>query len=88
MLKKKGWFTLLSLVLMVSVVLTGCGGKNNASSGGNSGSEATANAGNKDSKETKNLTFMFRGGTDEQKAYEGVVKNMKLIIQTSRLRSL
>lgn len=26
MLKKKGWFTLLSLVLMVSVILTGCGG--------------------------------------------------------------
>lgn len=77
MLKKKGWFTLLSLVLMVSVILTGCGGNNNASSGSNSGGEATANAGKNDSKETKNLTFMFRGGTDEQKAYEGVVKKFE-----------
>lgn len=77
MLKKKGWFTLLSLVLMVSVILAGCGGNNNASSGNNSGGEATANAGKNDSKETKNLTFMFRGGTDEQKAYEGVVKQFE-----------
>ncbi|QSF46353.1 ABC transporter substrate-binding protein [Paenibacillus tianjinensis] len=80
MLKKKGWLTSMSLVLAASVVLAGCGGNNNASSN----DTAATNAGNttkkeasSDSKETKNLTFMFRGGTDEQKAYEGVVKQFE-----------
>lgn len=80
MLKKKGWLTSMSLVLAASVVLAGCGGNNNASSN----DTAATNAGNtakkeasSDSKEIKNLTFMFRGGTDEQKAYEGVVKQFE-----------
>ncbi|MCE3199675.1 ABC transporter substrate-binding protein [Paenibacillus sonchi] len=76
MFKKKGWFTLLSLVLCVSVILAGCGGNNNASSGGNN-KEGNAGGANSKPNETKQLTFMFRGGTDEQKAYEGVVKQFE-----------
>lgn len=67
MLKKKSWFVLTSLILVLSLVLAGCGGSKNANSGdkGNSGS------GNKE------LTFMFRGGPDEQTAYKNVVKKFE-----------
>lgn len=78
MLKKKGWFILLSLVLMLSVVLAGCGGNNvggkaDGGNGGNGGAiEKSGSSGG-----TKELTFMYRGGTDEQKAYSAVVKKFE-----------
>lgn len=79
MLKKKGWFTLLSLILTVSVVLAGCGGNNNAanSNTGNAGTTENTATKTEDSTETKELTFMFRGGTDEQAAYKKVVANFE-----------
>ncbi|KAA9005420.1 sugar ABC transporter substrate-binding protein [Paenibacillus spiritus] len=75
MLKKKGWFTVMSLVLASSAVLAGCGGNNdNGNAGSSAGATAGSNASGKSSSgETKNLTFMFRGGTDEQAAYKKVV---------------
>ncbi|GIP54470.1 MULTISPECIES: ABC transporter substrate-binding protein [Paenibacillus] len=74
MLKKKGWFTLLSLVLVLSAVLAGCGGNN----GGGEASGNGGKSGNSDkSGGTKELTFMYRGGTDEQKAYSAVVKKFE-----------
>ncbi|MRN52258.1 ABC transporter substrate-binding protein [Paenibacillus monticola] len=80
MLKKKGWFTLLSLILTVSVVLAGCGGNNNNAAKSNTGNTGTTeNTATKtdDSKETKELTFMYRGGTDEQAAYKKVVEKFE-----------
>jgi multiple sugar transport system substrate-binding protein len=67
MLKKKNWFVLTSLILVLSLVLAGCGGSKNANSGGKGGS----GSGNKE------LTFMFRGGPDEQTAYKNVVKKFE-----------
>lgn len=67
MLKKKGWFVLTSLILVLSLVLAGCGGSKNANSGG----KGDSGSGNKE------LTFMFRGGPDEQTAYKNVVKKFE-----------
>lgn len=70
--KNKSWFTLVSLILILSTVLAGCGGKGNGEAGAGNGN---GNAGK--SSETKELTFMYRGGTDEQKAYTEVVKKFE-----------
>jgi multiple sugar transport system substrate-binding protein len=67
MLKKKSWFVLTSLILVLSLVLAGCGGSKNANSGG----KGDSGSGNKE------LTFMFRGGPDEQTAYKNVVKKFE-----------
>ncbi|MNU71227.1 Multiple sugar-binding protein precursor [compost metagenome] len=76
MTKKKGWLMLVSLMLVFSTVLAGCG----------KGSSSSAEGG------TKELTFMFRGGPDEQTAYKNVVKQfekdhpnikVKLVITTA-----
>lgn len=78
MSKKKTWSTLLTLALSMTVVLSGCGGGNNAASNNsstNSGGAAATNS--SDSNEVKNLTFMFRGGTDEQAAYKKVVEQFE-----------
>lgn len=77
MLKKKGWFTLLSLILTVSVVLAGCGGNNNNAAKSNTGNTGTTATKTDDSKETKELTFMYRGGTDEQAAYKKVIEKFE-----------
>lgn len=68
MLKKKSWFVLTSLILVLSIVLAGCGGSKNAA---NSGGKGDSGSGNKE------LTFMFRGGPDEQTAYKNVVKKFE-----------
>lgn len=67
MLKKKSWFVLTSLILVLSLVLAGCGGSKNANSGGKGDSGS----------DNKELTFMFRGGPDEQTAYKNVVKKFE-----------
>lgn len=67
MLKKKSWFVLTSLILVLSLVLAGCGGSKNANSSG----KGDSGSGNKE------LTFMFRGGPDEQTAYKNVVKKFE-----------
>lgn len=67
MLKKKNWFVFTSLILVLSLVLAGCGGSKNANSGG----KGDSGSGNKE------LTFMFRGGPDEQTAYKNVVKKFE-----------
>ncbi|ULO06137.1 sugar ABC transporter substrate-binding protein [Paenibacillus sp. 19GGS1-52] len=77
MLKKKSWFTLLSLILTVSVVLAGCGGNNNNAAKSNTGNTGTTATKTDDSKETKELTFMYRGGTDEQAAYKKVIEKFE-----------
>ncbi|MFC4319958.1 ABC transporter substrate-binding protein [Litchfieldia salsa] len=63
MFKSKKLLILLSILLAGILVLSGCGG------GDDSAGET------KDGK--KKLTFMFRGGTEEQKAYESVVKQFE-----------
>nr|WP_183597288.1 sugar ABC transporter substrate-binding protein [Paenibacillus phyllosphaerae] len=69
---------------MASVlVLSGCGsnneGGNAASNGGNAAESGASNSGasNSGKVEKKELTFMFRGGTDEQKAYTKVVEKFE-----------
>ena len=69
MLKKKSWFVLTSLILALSLVLAGCGGSKNANSGG----KGDSGSGNKE------LTFMFRGGPDEQTAYKNAFFQLILI---------
>lgn len=64
MFKKKGFLMLSTTLLAMSVTLAACGGSNNADNGTGSNTKV----------ETKKLSFMFRGGPDEQKAYEAAVK--------------
>lgn len=71
MLKTKNWVTLLSIVLLLSTVLAGCGGSNGGAKNAGKATEEGAAGG------TKELTFMYRGGTDEQKAYSAVVKKFE-----------
>jgi len=58
--KRKSLLSVFTLLIAFGLVLAGCGGKGSDSSGGASGGK-------------KELTFMFRGGTDEQKAYKKAV---------------
>ncbi|MDN4617132.1 sugar ABC transporter substrate-binding protein [Paenibacillus sp. PsM32] len=58
MLRQKSWLIVLASVLMLSLVLAGCGGS-------------------KKNSDPNQLTFMFRGGPDEQKAYNAVVEEFK-----------
>jgi multiple sugar transport system substrate-binding protein len=74
MFKKKSLFIVMTLVLVLATVLAGCGGsneKNNTATGTEKNSESKA------SDEKKELTFMYRGGTDEQAVYKKVVKKFE-----------
>lgn len=79
---KKGWIPAVSLIVAAGLTLTACGGGNNnnnasgSPSGSASGSPASSQAsGNKNEK--AELTFMFRGGPDEQAAYKKVVEKFE-----------
>ncbi len=69
----KSLFALVSLLISIMLVLSGCGGgsKEPAASGSASGSS------NPDSGEKKDITFMFRGGPDEQTAYKKTVEKFE-----------
>ncbi|WP_373231695.1 sugar ABC transporter substrate-binding protein [Cohnella sp.] len=69
---KKSWFALISLIISVVLVLTGCGGDSKEPAASGSASGSTAPSGEK-----KEITFMFRGGPDDQKAYEATVKKFE-----------
>lgn len=64
-MKLKKWMGVGALALSSVVLLTACGGGSNGNSGdGGSGS-------------SEQLTFMFRGGQDEKKAYEAAIKQFE-----------
>lgn len=77
---KKSWISALTLVTSAGLVLTACGGGNdnggeaNAPASSPAGSQASspASGGGKDLGKA-DLTFMFRGGPDEQAAYKKTV---------------
>ncbi|MBD3919814.1 sugar ABC transporter substrate-binding protein [Paenibacillus sp. PR3] len=71
MAKNKYLISILALIIVFAGVLAGCG-----SSSKDDSKSDSANSGAK-SGETKNLTFMFRGGPDEQKAYTAVIKKFE-----------
>lgn len=66
MFKNKSFIGLVTLLLAFTLVFTAC------SSNNSSGSGSTSNSG-----KTKEISFMFRGGTDEQEAYKKVVKKFE-----------
>ncbi|RUS47784.1 sugar ABC transporter substrate-binding protein [Cohnella sp. AR92] len=74
---KKTWIPAVSLIVAAGLTLTACGGGGNngnegaSPSSGASGSPASTQPAAK--KEKAELTFMFRGGPDEQAAYKKVV---------------
>ncbi|MFC5467936.1 ABC transporter substrate-binding protein [Cohnella suwonensis] len=67
---KKSGFALVSLLISVMLVLSGCGGGNN---GGNEPAASGSAPGSGAPAEKKEITFMFRGGPDEQTAYKKTV---------------
>ncbi|MFB9330937.1 ABC transporter substrate-binding protein [Paenibacillus aurantiacus] len=79
MAKKKGLLSVAALSMATVLVLSGCGGNNESGNNGATG-ESAGNAGtssNSGKVETKELSFMFRGGTDEQKAYTKVIEKFE-----------
>ncbi|TYP71105.1 ABC transporter substrate-binding protein [Paenibacillus methanolicus] len=81
MAKKKGLLSVAALSMATVLVLSGCGGNNesgnNGATGANAGNTGASNSGNGGKVETKELSFMFRGGTDEQKAYTKVIEKFE-----------
>ncbi|WP_127534195.1 ABC transporter substrate-binding protein [Paenibacillus kobensis] len=78
-MKTKGWMTALTLVVSAGLVLTGCGGGNKDNEETKAPAESTStsttttgDAGKTDLGKAE-LTFMFRGGPDEQTAYNKTV---------------
>ncbi|PWW07148.1 multiple sugar transport system substrate-binding protein [Paenibacillus cellulosilyticus] len=75
MAKNKYLISILALIIVFAGVLAGCGSSSKEetkSDSADSGTNASTSSG-----ETKNLTFMFRGGPDEQKAYTAVIKQFE-----------
>lgn len=70
MAKKKSLFSMFAVMMSLVVVLSACGGKDNAGNSGNTGSTG-------EKTESKQISFMFRGGPEEQKAYEATVKKFE-----------
>jgi multiple sugar transport system substrate-binding protein len=64
LVKKKGLLSVFALMMSLVVVLSACGGDNN---------EGTQ----ENKTESKEISFMFRGGPEEQKAYEATVKKFE-----------
>ncbi|WP_040949699.1 ABC transporter substrate-binding protein [Gorillibacterium massiliense] len=78
MVRKKGLVSILALTVALSTALAGCGGKSDSKADDKgAGTTAPASTTKSEKVEKKDLTFMFRGGTDEQKAYESVVKKFE-----------
>ncbi len=67
MAKKKGLLSVFAVMMSLVVVLSACGGKDNAENTGGTGEKT----------ESKQISFMFRGGPEEQKAYEATVKKFE-----------
>lgn len=61
---------MFAVMMSLVVVLSACGGKDNAGNSGNTGSTG-------EKTESKQISFMFRGGPEEQKAYEATVKKFE-----------
>lgn len=66
MLKNKSFISLVTLLLAFTFVFSAC------SSNDSSDDSTSSNSG-----KTKEITFMFRGGTDEQEAYKNVAKKFE-----------
>ena len=67
MVKKKGLLSVFAVMMSLVVVLSACGGKDNVENTGGTGEKT----------ESKQISFMFRGGPEEQKAYEATVKKFE-----------
>lgn len=69
MAKKKGLLSVFAIMMSLAVVLSACGGKDDSGNAGNTGTGEKT--------ESKQISFMFRGGPEEQKAYEATVKKFE-----------
>lgn len=69
----KSLFAIVSLLISIMLVLSGCGGSSKEPAASGSASDSSK----PDSGEKKEITFMFRGGPDDQKAYGATVKKFE-----------
>lgn len=67
MAKNKGLLSVFAVLMSLILVLSACGGKDNSGNSGSTGEKT----------ESKQISFMFRGGPEEQKAYEATVKKFE-----------
>ncbi|MDQ0903722.1 sugar ABC transporter substrate-binding protein [Paenibacillus sp. V4I7] len=74
---KKSLVSVAALSMSLVIVLAGCGGNNAGSGSGDTAKKEESKSTEAAKTETKELTFMFRGGPDEQKAYENTIKKFE-----------
>ena len=73
MVGKKGLLSTLSLSLIVGTTLVGCSSSKGAGKTEATATSAATAASSSQSTEKKEMSFMFRGGPDEEKAYKKIV---------------